>query len=83
MINSDYTSSNKSNNSDNSINYQNSNLSSQKKFYILQERFHIERSIIFNEYEIINKDKIREKIQYNMVHTLIFSCPLQFYGGIR
>lgn len=81
VINSDYTSSNKSNSSNSSINYQNSNLLRRNKFCILQGQFYIERSTIFNEYEVINKDKIREKIQYNMVHTLSF--PLQFYGGIR
>ncbi|XP_029173298.1 uncharacterized protein LOC114942159 [Nylanderia fulva] len=85
VSNSDNTFNSKSDNSDSSIQFhqKNVNLQVQKKFSILQGRFHIQRNIIFNEYEIINRDKIREIIQYNMVHLLHFLCPLKFYGGIR
>lgn len=55
----------------------------QKKFSILQGQFHIQRIVIFDEYDIINRTEVREEIQHKMIHSLGFPCPLQFYGGAR
>jgi hypothetical protein len=71
--------------SDSSIQHhqQHSKLSVQKKFNILQGRFYVQRTIIFDQYQNIDKNKIRDEIQRNMVDKLNFPCPLKFYGGIR
>ncbi|KAK0074957.1 hypothetical protein PV326_012032 [Microctonus aethiopoides] len=65
------------------LNDENSSYLIKQKFRILQGKFCVPRGVIFDEYETLTKDKIREKIQDNMVHTLNFPCPLKFYGGIR